>query len=194
LTVDALTRMVNQLLGSEQNHLETRLRSHVDRILDGIPLHLSGNMALTQETSMTTDQSVAPVFDALACFQSPALAQWAGWAEPGDTIRYTVTAENITDETFYNLVLEDLLPDGVTPVATEPAGTHNASLIRWSFDDLLPSEERAWQILARIDDEVPLGEVLQNCATLTYTNAAGEPQPPREACADETIQSPNRFF
>jgi uncharacterized repeat protein (TIGR01451 family) len=190
LTVDALTRMVDQLSGSDRTQLETRLRSHVDRILDGIPLHLSANLALTQVAAMTTDRSFAPVFDALTCFQSPALAQGAGWAEPGDTIRYTVTAENITDETFYNLVLEDLLPDGVTPVDTEPVGTHNAPLIQWSFDDLLPAEERTWQILARIDDDVPLGEVLQNCATLTYTNAAGEPQPPREACADETVQSP----
>jgi len=190
LTVDALSRMVDQLSGAERSQLETRIRSHIDRILDGVPLHLSGNMAFVQGTSIATDRALAPVFDARVCFQSPVLAQGANWAEPGDTIRYTVSAENITEETFYNLVLEDLLPDGVTTLATEPVGERNDPLIRWEFDDLLPSEERTWQILARINDDVPIGEVLQNCATLTYENAAGEQQPPREACADETIQSP----
>ncbi|MBU1048685.1 DUF11 domain-containing protein [Candidatus Bipolaricaulota bacterium] len=189
LAVDALSRMANQLTGVDRWQLETRLASHIDRILDGVPLHLPGGLVSSQAPSIAAERSLAPVFDALACFQSPVLSQGADWAEPGDTIRYTLSAENITDETFYNLVLEDLLPAGVTVIATDPVREQDNPLIQWSFDDLLPTEERTWQILARVDADTAVGDLLQNCATLTYENVAGEPQPPREACADVEIQS-----
>ncbi len=189
IAVDALSRMVSQLAGSDQYKLQMRLQSHIDRILDAIPLHLSASASPAQDHSLVEAILYAPVFDSLACLQSPLLTSGAGWAEPGDTIRYTVTAENITDETFYNLVLEDILPDGVTVIATEPAGERDDPAIRWRFDALLPSEERTWQILARINDGVPVGELLRNCAALVYENAEGEGQSPREACTDETIQS-----
>ena len=190
LTIDALSRTLDQLTGTERFQLETRLRSHVDRILDGVPLQLSGRLAVAQGDSISGDRLFAPVFDALACFQSSALTQGAGSAEPGDTIRYTISAENVTEETFYNLQLEDLLPDGVTAITSEPVGERNDPFIRWQFDDLLPSDKRTWQILARVDEGVATNDLLQNCATLTYTNAAGDPLPPREACADVEIQSP----
>ena len=189
LTIDALSRMVDKLANTEKHRLETRLTSHVDRILDGIPLQLTESLAIPQGELTSSGQHVAPVFDALACFQSSAFTQGAGTAKPGDTIRYSISAENVTEETFYNLQLEDLLPDGVIAIASDPVGEDDDPFIRWQFDDLLPSEVRTWQILALVDEDVAIDNVLQNCATLTYTTANGDPLPPREACADTDIQS-----
>ena len=190
LTIDTLSRMADQLTDTESTRLDTRLASHVDRILDGVPLQLSGGIESLDGYSAAQDRYYAPVFDARACFRPSMLTQGAGWAEPGDTIRYTVSAENATGDAFYSLVLEDRLPAGVTVIATDPVGELDDPIIRWSFDELLPSEERTWQILVRVDEDAFVGDVFDNCATLTYTNAIGEPQPPRDACADVEILSP----
>ncbi len=183
LTVDAFDRGADALPPTEAAALRIRLRRHVDRILDAVQLQLPserGDGAL-----------FAPVFDRRVCLRPIDLLGATGWARPGDVIRYVIAAENGSDETFLDLVLEDTLPDGVTPLDTAPAGAVADRVITWTLEELLPSEERRWQILARVEDTASVGETLVNCAVLTYTDLDGEPQPPREACAETVIQPLN---
>ena len=181
LAVDALDRGAAALPSTEAAALRTRLARHVDRILDAVRLQLP---AEREDAAF-----FAPVFDRRVCLRPIDLLGATGWARPGDVIRYAIAAENGSDETFIDLVLEDMLPEGVTPIATQPTGEIAGRAVTWTFDELLPSEERTWAILARVGDTVALGETLLNCTVLSYSNTDGEPQPPREACAATLIQT-----
>ena len=183
LAVDVLSRGAPYLSVESATRLARRLRLHVDRILDGIPLQLSDGRALIESVA----DAWAPVFDARACLSARNVLQDLGWASPGDIVRFVVSAENASEETFLSLVLEDRLPDGVQLVSVDPVGEITEDgLVRWAFDMLAPDEVRTWELLVKVpEEEAP--DVLTNCATLTYTDAEGSPLPEREACADVSI-------
>ena len=181
LVVDTVDRAVGTLPPQEAAATRGRLLRHVDRTLDALRLQLP--------SEREDGERFAPVFDRRICLRPIALLGEVGWAQPGDIIRYTVTAENTTDETFIDLVLDDALPEGVTLVEAEPVGAETGSGISWTFGELAPSEERTWQILARVNESAAFGDQLLNCAVLTYANLDREPQPPREACATTRIET-----
>jgi len=86
------------------------------------------------------------------------LTQGLAWAKPGETVRYTVSVENDTDDSFYNLVLNDLLPSGVSVISTDPEGNIDGHSINWSVDELPPSQANTWRILVRVDDDAAPGD------------------------------------
>ncbi len=183
LVVDVLSRGAPHLSVESAARLDQRLGLHVDRVLDGLSLQLSDGRVSTG----SLDGTWAPVFDAQACLSARNLLQDLGWASPGDTVRFVVSAENASEETFLNLVLEDRLPDGVQLVSVDPVGeTSDDGLVRWTFDVLAPDEVRTWELLVTVpEQEIP--DALTNCATLTYTDAEGAPLPERQACAETSI-------
>jgi uncharacterized repeat protein (TIGR01451 family) len=181
LAIDTFDRAADALPAAEAAAARARLERHVDRILDAVRLQLP--------SEREDGASFAPVFDRRVCLRPINVLGATGWARPGDVIRYTISAENGSDETFTHLVLEDTLPDGVTPIETEPTGAIAKPSITWAFAELIPAEERTWEILARVDGTAPIGTDLVNCAVLTYTNLNGDPQPPREACASISIRT-----
>jgi len=185
LAVDALDRSAALLDAEGARRLRDRLSRHLDRVLDGLRLQLP-------ESNVRTDigesaERFAPVFDRRVCVRPATSDGGATWAEAGDLVRYTIAAENPTEETFTALALVDRLPEGVTLLSADPAGTAGDGTISWSFDRLAPSEARAWSIDVRVDEGVAVGTVFENCATLTYTDPAGAAGPTREACASVTI-------
>ena len=185
LAVDAIDRAVALLDPKEASAARDRLAEHVDRLLDGADLQLPSSRG----TAGTECLHYAPVFDRLVCLQPGVAENGAAWAEAGDLIRYRVIVENPTDEAFRDLVLTDTLPDGVSLVSAEPAGEMSGRQVAWTFDQLLPEETRSWTLLARADDDAAPGEILENCAVLTYTDAAGAPRPLREACARTEVDT-----
>jgi len=190
LVVDVFTRVVNRLPADEQPRLRSRFESHIDRALNGVPLQLSSETGYLESRPVDTSYRYAPVFDERVCYRSAVLAQGTNWAEQGDLVRYTVSVENASDDSFYALDLEDILPEGLLFLNSDPVGDLEDRVIRWTLDELLPSEQHVWRILARIDKDTVLDESLENCATLTYSDSKGEEQTPREACATLKILSP----
>lgn len=185
--VDTFDRM--RLLVPFDRILENRFERHLDRMLDAVSLQLQERRLSEQAADGALDR-YAPVFDRRVCIEPSKPIGGSRWANPGDTVRYEIQAENITDVPFRNLVLTDLLPTGVRFMSSEPpADVVNGRSIQWLADALAPNEERIWQVLAQVENSAQSQELLQNCATLTYTDVAGEPQPEREACADIQIST-----
>ncbi len=182
IAVESLSLARSLVETAERRTLDTRLIAHVDRLLDALPLQLSSIHSTRREFAIG-ERTFAPVFDARVCVRSTTLREGQAWAEPGDRIRYTVTAENATEMTFTALELLDRLPDGVRLLALDPAGEPQNGNVTWTFDELAPSETRTWQLLVQVDEAASDIDTFENCATLTYSDEGGTPQPPRDACA-----------
>ncbi len=181
LSIDTIDRAANHLTPTEAVTIRDRLLRHADRILDGAAMQIP--------SELRDDVRFAPVFDRQICLRPIGLVGETGWAQAGDLVRYTVTAENATDETFIDLLLEDTLPEGVTLISTDPVGPAENGTVAWAFESLVPEEKRIWQLLVRVDETAALGDELLNCAVLTYSDLEGEIQPPREACAAAEIRT-----
>ena len=192
LAVETLARVRALADPSEADRIDRRLSRHVDRVLDGVRLQLSSEHPRLLIGGGSADVDYAPVFDERVCLRPIEVVTGAALGRPGDTVRYTVTAENATEASFFDLVLVDVLPDGVTPIAVEPDAEIVGQTLRWTFDELPPGDQRTWQIVARIDETVaPDLGTLDNCAELTYVDSTGAPGPPREACAAVSIGAPD---
>jgi uncharacterized repeat protein (TIGR01451 family) len=184
MVVNVVPQALRFVDAAEAQVVVSHLGRHVDRALDAVDLQIPAR-TFDEEGR---ERLFAPVFDRRVCLEPVSPFGGLSWTRPGDFVQYTVEVENPTDETFLGLTLDDLLPEGVTLVGTSPAATAvDGRALRWTFDRLAPSEVREWTIDVRVDDGRGLGETLTNCATLTYTNAAGEARPTREACADVTL-------
>jgi uncharacterized repeat protein (TIGR01451 family) len=184
MVVNVVPQAVRFLDAAEAQVVVSHLGRHVDRALDAVDLQIPAR-TFDEEGR---ERLFAPVFDRRVCLEPVSPFGGLSWTRPGDFVRYTVEVENLTDETFLGLTLDDLLPEGVSLAGTSPAATAvDGRALRWTFDRLAPGETRSWTIDVRVDDGRGLGETLTNCATLTYTNAAGEARPTREACADVTL-------
>ena len=197
MTVDTIDRAADLLDDEARAQTRDRLARHVDRILDALWLQLPSSSALTSALDSSEDPNqyqFAPVFDRSVCLRPRFAEDGERRAEPGDLIRYTVTAENATDEMFANLLLEDRLPEGVSLVSADPVGVVSDGTVAWLFDRFEPAEALTWSLTARVDESTALGQSLVNCVTLTYTNLAGIEQPSREACAETVIQTATEAY
>ena len=190
LTIDTIDRMTEILDVKEARVAGARLTQHVDRVLDALWMQLSSSNAI----SFPADEPdrFAPVFDREVCLlPSAAPGEDDATAESGDLIAYTITAVNPTDQTFANLLLEDRLPNNVTLVSTDSAGEVVGSIVRWTFEWFEPSEELVWNLLVRVDENVTVGELDENCATLAYADLEGVEQIPLDACVGTRPLSPD---
>jgi uncharacterized repeat protein (TIGR01451 family) len=184
MVVNVVPQATRFLDAAEAQVITSHLVRHVDRALDAVDVQIPAR-SLDEEGR---ERLFAPVFDRRICLEPVSPFGDLTWTRAGDFVRYTVEAENSTEEAFLGLTLEDLLPEGVTLAGTSPtAAVVDGRALRWTFDRLAPGETRSWTIDVRVDDGRALGETLTNCATLTYTSAAGEARPTREACADVTL-------
>ncbi|MCX6099600.1 MAG: hypothetical protein NTX69_06265, partial [Candidatus Bipolaricaulota bacterium] len=184
MVVNVVPQATRFLDAADAQVVNSHLVRHVDRALDAVDLQIPAR-TLDEEGH---EHLFAPVFDRRACLEPVSPFGGLSWTRAGDFVRYTVEVENPTDETFLGLTLDDLLPEGVNLVGTSPTATAvGGRALRWTFDRLAPGEVREWTIDVRVDDGRGLRETLTNCATLTYTDAAGESRPTREACADVTL-------
>jgi len=184
MVVNVVPQAMRFLDPADAQVLASHRARHIDRALDAVDLQIPARSF----DEAGRERLFAPVFDRRVGLEPVSPFGGLSWTRPGDVVRYTVEVENPTQEAFLGLTLGDLLPEGVTLVGTSPTATAvDGRALRWTFDRLLPGEVREWTIDVRVDAGRGLGETLTNCATLTYTNAAGEPRPTREACADVTL-------
>ena len=186
MAIDSIDRAAELLETEPRGRSFDRLMRHVDRTLDALWLQLPDTISRATEEDVATD-AYAPVFDRRVCLRGPRVEGAEAWAQPGDLIRYSVTAENPTETAFADLLLEDRLPAGVSLVSADPAGTDGDGTVSWPFDRFEAGESRTWTLIGRIDESVENGEILRNCATLTYFDLEGSEMPPREACAETAV-------
>ncbi len=163
--------------------LASRLGRHVDRALDAMDLQIPAR-SLDDEGR---EQSYAPVFDRRVCLEPVSPLGGITWTRLGDRIRYEVSVENPTEDTFVALVLTDTLPEGVALLGTAPAASSvDGRRIEWTLDRLEPGARGTWRIDVRALD-APLDGVLTNCASLMYTDEDGVARPTREVCVSVTL-------
>ncbi len=87
----------------------------------------------------------------------------------GDTINYTITANNVGPLDLTNIVIEDILPSGVTHVLnTTSAGTYNSAGL-WSGFGLLTGESATLVIEVTVDAGTS-GDIITN--TVNYTSSS----------------------
>ena len=176
LAASALEKLAQASEPLRSQFIRERLRSTFTGLANAARLQLS---EVLDETEDEVDRPFAPVLARRVCLA----LRGAGSGETGqgrDTIRYTVTVDNPTRATWTSLLLEDVLPVGVTYMSADPVAQVDGSKLHWTFDRLLPGESRSYSVLGAID---PGARPAENCAALSYANAAGVPQPPLRACA-----------
>jgi uncharacterized repeat protein (TIGR01451 family) len=176
LAASALEKLAQASEPLRSQFIRERLRSTFTGLANAARLQLS---EVLDETEDEVDRPFAPVLARRVCLA----LRGAGNGETGqgrDTIRYTVTVDNPTRATWTSLLLEDVLPVGVTYMSADPVAQVDGSKLHWTFDRLLPGESRSYSVLGAID---PGARPAENCAALSYANAAGVPQPPLRACA-----------
>ncbi|HYC01140.1 MAG TPA: hypothetical protein VEC57_18540 [Candidatus Limnocylindrales bacterium] len=91
----------------------------------------------------------------------------------GGIITYTVTVRNTGASTAYDVVLSDVLPDGVTYQNALPApDQQSGQSVQWDVGDLPPGGAETYQIFAEVDGNADDGTVFENTA-----HAEGETGP-----------------
>ena len=178
ITVDTVDRIADLLDANEARIVRSHLARSTDRWLDALRLQLP-----------YVDGTWAPVFDRRVCLRSLTLSAVAGLAAAGDLLTYDIEVVNETEEQFFDLVLVDTLPDHVSLIGSVPPGTGAVPTVQWTVERLEPDQTVTWTVLVRVDEDVPPGTVLENCAVLTYANEEGEQQPAREGCAETRVQA-----
>ncbi|MDY7224169.1 isopeptide-forming domain-containing fimbrial protein [Halalkalibacterium halodurans] len=105
--------------------------------------------------------------------------------EAGDTIVYTIRARNtVSDSLIENLVITDVLPEGITyvegslNVSHDGAGSYEGGTITATFGDVTDTEWRTLTFHATIDSGY-VGETIENVATVEGENV-DEPHTPQE--------------
>ena len=181
--IDVIPQALPFVGTADAQTIMSHLVRHVDRALDAVDLQIPARRYGTEGQ----EQRYAPVFDRRVCLEPTAPLAGLTWTQVGDLVRYTVQAENPTDVTFIHLTLNDVLPEGVSLIATNPAAAVDGLSLRWVSDRLEPGATLTWTIDVRVPTTAALGDVLTNCATLTCTDEAGVACPPREACASVTL-------
>ncbi len=183
--VDVIPQALFAIHADEAHAITSHLARFVDRALDAVDLQLPARTYGQDEQR----QRYAPVLDRRVCLEPTAPYGGLTWVQEGDVVRYTIQAENQTDEVFRDLVLRDVLPAGITLLRTTPSAIVDGSALQWTADRLDPGDALTWMVDVRVPSGAARGEELQNCATLTCDDEKGEPCPPREACADVTLRS-----
>jgi uncharacterized repeat protein (TIGR01451 family) len=87
------------------------------------------------------------------------------YAEPGDTLVYTVTWGNSGDGTVYSTTLTDTLPTGVNFVAATPS-PGSADPLVWDLGNVAPGVSETYIITATVNSGLPDGTVLTNTALI----------------------------
>jgi uncharacterized repeat protein (TIGR01451 family) len=104
-------------------------------------------------------------------------------------VAYTVYVTNAGPNNASNIVVNDLLPAGLTYSNASPSqGTYNSTNGNWSVGALTVGSSASLVITARVNGGTA-GNVLTNCATVTASSHADQTPANNTACAELTVQS-----
>lgn len=88
-------------------------------------------------------------------------------AAPGDTITYTITAENTGDVEKEELIIKDYLPKYTTFVSSQEGTLMKDSAgeyVEWTIDYLAPGEKMEFTFSVKVTKDAPNGHKIENTA------------------------------
>jgi len=140
---------------------------------------------LSDEVTVTV---TAPVMS----FSKVANAQYA---DPGDTITYTLTYSNDGAGWATGVVVSDTIPEHVTFQTANPWYTSvSGRTYSWDIGDGAPETPGTITIAVKVDVGVTDQAVLTNTATLDHDDANGNPGSQLSDCASTTVTTPVMTF
>ena len=181
---------LSDLAAASEPSRAARIRNRLDETFRGLADVADMQLSSVGASLDGTKGAYAPVFDREVCLE-PAPGVGSGRvAEPGDRLRYTITADNPTESTWTALRLTDILPPDVEILDASPGASFDERTLVWTFDELEPGGWRTWTIDTRLPNDTER-ESIENCATLAYHDVDGVPQPDRRACAMTSLGEPS---
>ncbi len=128
---------------------------------------------------------------------------------PGEEITYTIEWENPSELTFYDAVIIDYLPLGVTypggdwvmdpndffnPIPPDPAYDPNTHSYTWEIGDIGPDDANSVTLTVEVNEWAEPGMKLRNVATLTAEGAViGWASEETQICCWDTVD-PNIIY
>jgi uncharacterized repeat protein (TIGR01451 family) len=112
-------------------------------------------------------------------------------ADPGDTIDYTLTYENIGSGLATNVIIVDTIDPQTTFVSATPfPNSIVGDVLTWNIGDVAPNTVSIITIIVEVDAGTPDQSVLTNVVTLSYSDANGNPYPEEEDSVDVIVTAP----
>ena len=96
------------------------------------------------------------------------LSPTSGTGVPGDSISYTITAENTGNAVATNVTVTDSLPAELVIDPASTTATINGQLATWNLPTLAPGAPATFTIAARVANDVP-DKTLRNTASIQTT-------------------------
>ncbi|MEP1594444.1 MAG: hypothetical protein ABJK20_07725, partial [Halieaceae bacterium] len=96
------------------------------------------------------------------------LSPTSGAGVPGDSITYTITAENTGNAVATNVTITDSLPAELVIDATSTTANVTGQLATWTLSSLAPGAPATVTIAARVANDVP-DKILRNTASIQTT-------------------------
>ncbi|MCK4580354.1 MAG: DUF11 domain-containing protein, partial [Dehalococcoidia bacterium] len=187
--VDVLGRLASVSEPTRAKRINERLLNFFDRVADGAKLQLPRSWwhHVNEDGTSRITEFFAQVLARRVCLWPVHEIEEDEIAGRGDRVFYMITVENPSETTCYGVVVEDPLPEGLLYLRSDPPAKVDGQVIRWELGTLDPGEVRYLGMVALLNPVFTYRETLKNCATLFYTDHAGDPQPPKQACVETQI-------
>ncbi|UCE37407.1 MAG: DUF11 domain-containing protein [Thermoplasmata archaeon] len=140
---------------------------------------------LPQESDFANVNVTAPVMTIIKSAD-------VSYADPGDTIEYTIEYEN-TGSGWASLVeIVDTIPADTTFLNSTPSPTSSAGdVYTWTIGDVAPGASGTITIIVTVDVGTADETLLHNVATLDYADANGNYYPQESDYADVIVTAPD---
>jgi len=190
-TYNPATRLVTWSLGSlPVGTVQLTVQATVDTPASGAILPINNRATVTATTpdptpgNNTDDETITPLEADLAVFKVVSNAT----PNVGDTIFFEIDVVNLGPDRATNVVVDDVLPAGVTFVSASPSvGTYDATLGRWTIGDVFVGEIPTLLLFVTVDRPT---SGIPPAVTNTATVSAREYDPDRSNNTDSATETP----
>ncbi|MEA1965036.1 MAG: hypothetical protein U9O41_07930 [Candidatus Aerophobetes bacterium] len=191
LTTGALEDLASLSSPIKADLIRLYLTKFLQKVVDKAGLQLPGRRTIRLLTPYPRieEEYFAPVMASRISLTSLIRKIRKKFAQPEDIIIYTITVKNLGEDIAYNVVVKDILPLGVTYIASEPEASVKGRELNWSLGEISPvSPPLHIKVLVAVSSEISQGTHLRNCAIISYTDSEGRYQPVKEACVEAEVR------
>src|SRR5207248_206985 len=107
-------------------------------------------------------------------------------ATPGQTLTYTVTAQNLGEAATTGVVITDALPSGVAFVSASGGGTFANGIVTWNVGTLATGATLTRTLVLTVNNPTPAGQTqISNTISIADDNTNGpDCNPANNTCTD----------
>lgn len=138
------------------------------------------------ETVKTESSTTNPFATALTIRKTASSSQ----AIIGEDIKYTIKVVNTGSVAVTGIVINDVLPNGMTYVRSTPSGTISQNKVVWRVSDLAPGAWTSIDIWCKVEKSEYAGTIIVNDAYVT--NTSGVPTA-KTSCAVKMMQNTHGY-